>query len=495
MTEKRNDTIGVPGTAERLALADIEERLRQVRGRCNAHTVQHHLYRLGTVLAGGTALLIVCTFLLSPLLFTFLSWPVLVLLAFCFLFFLRRGVADWADLNETARRVDGTAGLKERLATLVAQLTGGVIGKPSPSPLWPHLVAENTLLLNEWEMKKVAPSRIPWSAVPFLLALFLVFLVASFPLLSDRSTANPFSLDNLQIVLGDLPNRAGELIDRKLSLLPDSQNQWGGSTLFDSPQSAEGRAQQALDGGNTEGQEGAEEANRNLNMQSLASLPQALQEKIRQALQGLPDKGQKLPKPQEAQSAEQDRRLALQPSKEQKTPTLSMEGQVPQGEKSPGASQSRGNKRKEGPTGGNNPGAALPAPSQGTGIQQLEHAQLDRKNARGTFQPESPQMPGRGGESGEGGPGAGSGTDPRLYGEQKITGKGSQTFQLALETTHEKSYEGESDIEEKDTGGIIEKSTKGLSQQQSLDDAIRKSQVPAEYEDIVKRLFVRGESR
>jgi hypothetical protein len=104
-------------------------------------------------------------------------------------------------------------------------------------------------------------------------------------------------------------------------------------------------------------------------------------------------------------------------------------------------------------------------------------------------------MPGSGGESGEGGPGAGSGTDPRLYGEEKITGKGGQTFQLALETTHEKSYEGESDAEEKDTGGIIEKSTKGLSQEQSLDDAIRKSQVPAEYEDIVKRLFVRGESR
>lgn len=486
--------VGIPGTDERLALADVEERLRQVRGRWNFHTAQHHLYRLGTVLALGTALLIVCTFLLSPLLFTLLSWPILVLLAFCFLFFLRRGVGDWADLNEIARRVDAKAGLKERLATLVAQLTGGVIGKPSPSTLWPHLLTENTTLLSEWEVKKVAPSCIPWSVVPFLLALVLAFFVASIPMLSERSTPNPFALENLETVLGDFPNRAGELLDRKLSLLPDAQKQWGGSTLFDAPQNVEGKPQAEIEAGNPEDQQGPESSG-NLDAQSLASLPQALQEKIRQALQGLPDKGPKPPNPQEAAPTEQDRRLALQPSKEQKTPSVSMERQSPQGEKSPSASQSRGGKKKEGSTSGNTPGAAMPTPSQGTGIQQLEHAQLERKNARGTFQPDSPQVPGSGGKSGEGGPGAGSGTDPRLYGEEKITGKGGQTFQLALETTHEKSHIGEADTDEKDTGGIIEKSTKGLSQEQSLDDAIRKSQVPAEYEEIVKHLFVRGESR
>jgi hypothetical protein len=495
MTENQSSTIGIPGTDERLALADVEERLRRVRGRWNFHTVQHHLYRLGTALALGTALLIVCTFLLSPLLFTILSWPVLLLLAFCFLFFIRRGVGDWADLNTIARRVDAQAGLKERLATLVAQLTGGVIGKPSPSPLWPHLLAENTRLLNEWEVKKVAPSRIPWSVVPFLLALLLTFFIASIPMLSERSIQAPFSPENLATVLGDLPNRVGELLDRQLSLLPDTPKQWGGSTLFDTPQNKEEKAQDAIEAGNTEDQPPPEN-NDNVAAQSLASLPQALQEKIRQALQGLPDKGPKPPTPPEGQSVEQDRRLALQPSKEPKTPRVSMEGQGdPQGKQSPSTSQNRGDKKKDGPTSGKNSGAAMSMPSQGTGLQQLEHAQLERKNAKGAFQPDSPQVPGQGGQSGEGGPGAGSGTDPRLYGEEKITGKGGQTFQLALETTHKKSQEGELDPDEKDTGGIIEKSTKGLSQEQSLDDAIRKSQVPAEYEDIVKRLFVRGESR
>ena len=42
---------------------------------------------------------------------------------------------------------------------------------------------------------------------------------------------------------------------------------------------------------------------------------------------------------------------------------------------------------------------------------------------------------------------------------------------------------------------MIEKSGKNLSQRQSLDDAIRKAQIPPEYEEIVKRLFSRGESQ
>jgi hypothetical protein len=129
-------------------------------------------------------------------------------------------------------------------------------------------------------------------------------------------------------------------------------------------------------------------------------------------------------------------------------------------------------------------------------MQQLARAQLDRKNARGQFQPNSPQLPGRGGESGEGGPGAGSGTDPRLLGNRADLSGGANTFQLALDATHERVM-GEENLKEteKDEGGVIEKSTKSLSQRQSLDDAIRKSQVPPEYEEIVKRLFSRGESQ
>ena len=119
------------------------------------------------------ALLILGAFTLSSWFFSLAAWPLLTVLAFFLLFFLRHGIAGWADLNAAARRIDTRAGLKERLSTLVAQLTAGIIGKPPPSSLWPHLLTDNTDHLPEWEVKKVAPSRIPWSFLPFLASFLL----------------------------------------------------------------------------------------------------------------------------------------------------------------------------------------------------------------------------------------------------------------------------------------------------------------------------------
>jgi hypothetical protein len=193
-------------------------------------------------------------------------------------------------------------------------------------------------------------------------------------------------------------------------------------------------------------------------------------------------------------------RLALRPSDaaSQKKPDFAIEGKnLPKGkeQQAVGRSGGQGNEGK----GSGDPsesGGAAQAPAQGSGMQQLDRARLDRKNARGQFQPDSPQIPGQGGEAGEGGPGAGSGTDPRLFGNQIDLGSGSHTFQLALDATHERVASGNAPEEaEKDEGGVIEKSSKSLSQRQSLDDAIRKAQVPPEYEEIVKRLFSRGESQ
>jgi hypothetical protein len=483
--------VGVPGTEERVALAEVEERLRRVRARINWYGVQRNLYILGTLVALGVALLIVCAFSLSSLWFTVFSWPVLLALAFALLFFLRRIVTEWLNLDLAARRIDTKLGLKERFSTLVAQLTSGVIGKPQPSQLWPHLLQENTALLANWTIKQVIPRRVPWHILPFFLASLFALLIIAVPLMSPRSETSPFSSENLQQLLAELPERAGQALDRQLSLLPEPSNQWGRSSLYNQdPQQAQGpmRLEEAPEG-----------ESRPQGARSFASLPEALQQKIRQALQGLPDKG---PKPQQQQDnakGKEDRRLALKPSDKTKNPDAVAEAKnLP-----PGATEhqmqndrrGRGNQKTDGNPAGI---SGAQAPAQGSGIQQLERAQLDRKTARGAFQPspDSPQLPGSGGEAGEGGPGAGSGTDPRLYGEQSVLNDGSKSFQLALETTHEKTHQGEeSETEDKDEGGIIEKSTRGLSQQQSLDDTIRKSRVPAEYEEIVKHVFTRGESR
>jgi hypothetical protein len=404
----------------------------------------------------------------------------LALLAFLILCFLRRGVGGWTDLNAAARRIDARAGLKERLSTLVAQLTAGVIGKPPPSSLWPHLLADNTNRLPEWEVKKIAPSRIPWSFLPFLASFLLALFIALVPLLSSSSAPDPFSLTNLQAILSELPERAGQMIEDKMSLLPDTRDGWGGSSMFsDSGARGEQKDEKGSPG------EGREQQTR-----SLASLPEELQKAIRQALQGLQDKG----RDQENQGTTPppDTRLALRPSDEQKKPNFSIEGQnLPKGQEQ--RTSGRGNQggdNKGGPPSGT--GGNAQVPDQGSGMQRLDRARLDRKNARGQFQPDSPQIPGSQGEAGEGGPGAGSGTDPRLFGNPTNLGTGAHTFQLALDSPHEKG-EG-SETEEKDES-VIEKSTKNLNQRQSLDDAIRKAQIPPEYEEIVKRLFSRGESQ
>src|SRR5215471_7205319 len=50
---KETSMVGIPGTEERLALAEIEDRLRRVRARFNLYTVQHNFYGLGTALSLG----------------------------------------------------------------------------------------------------------------------------------------------------------------------------------------------------------------------------------------------------------------------------------------------------------------------------------------------------------------------------------------------------------------------------------------------------------
>ncbi len=484
--------VGIPGTEERLALAEIEDRLRRVRARFNLYTFQHHLYRLGVALSLGIALLILGAFLLPPWGFTLAAWPLLAMLAFLTLFFLRRSVVDWSDVTASARRIDAAAGLKERLSTLVAQLTSGVIGKEPPSSLWPQLLADNVSHLRDWEVKKIAPRRIPWSFLPFLAALALALFIAAVPMLSSVYRPDPFSLDNLQNILSELPDRLGKVADERLSLLPDAPEQWGNSSLFGDSQTPNSQ-----DGGKEPQVEKGQETNQQ-DVRSLASLPEELRKKIREALKGLDIKEEEKRDP--GNVPPDDKSLALRSADaSQKPPDAALQGKPPKGkeQQAVGRGDGRGSEGKGNGTASESGGSGQ-APAQGSGLQQLDRARLDRKNARGQFQPDAqaPQVPGRGGESGEGGPGAGSGTDPHLFGNQVDISGGSRSFQLALDATHERVLgENTPEIAEKDQGGIIEKSTKSLNQRQSFDDAIRKSQVPPEYEEIVKHLFSRGEAQ
>ena len=459
-----------PGTQERISLAKIEARLLKFRVRFNLYTAQHQLYSIGTVLALGVALFTILAFSLSSFWFTLAAWPLFALAGFVCFRFLRRGITDWTNINTAARRVDLQVGLKQRLSTIAAQITAGAPDRLPASRLWTYLLRDNVDQLPTWEVKKVGPSRVPWSLLPFLGAVALAFFIASIPLLSPASEPVPFTLTNLGLVTSELPERAGRLVGERLSMLPENPQ----TPPLDPLPSGETTTQQQ---GEQEEQDGLGQE-----LLSLASLPENVQQAIRSALQGLAESDEQRRARQGDSAAEE--RLALNPgqdgdglfgSQEEAEQQAAAEGQA--GKDGQGQSAGKGGKQ---------------GPERGSGIQKLQQARLDRRQTSSAFQPANPQLPSKGGQAGRGGTGAGSGTDPRLFGNEKNLGTPTPTFRLSLDASFEKSRTG-TEIVKDEGGGVIIKSTSRLNQNQALDDAIRNAQIPPEYEDIVKRLFSRGE--
>ena len=483
------------GTGERTALVEIEARLHTLQTRFNLYTAQHQGYRVGTVLALGAALLMVLAFSLSGFWFSAAAWPLFggagVL---CFLL-LRRAVADWTDPVRAARRVDAQVGLKQRLATLASQTAAGVPHTQPPARLWTHLVHDNRRRLDEWDVKRVAPNRVPWSLLPFLAALLLAGVTASVPMLSPASETTPFSLANLARLSDELPERTGQLVDERLFSNPVDQ-----PDLADASTDAHTGADAPLPGQGQDGQvekatmsdQAAESLGEGL--RDLASLPEDLQQVLREALSGLQEPDDAI----SAQDAENDRPAGegdrLRPeddlSLEDRLATQTMGGESGEDH---GAGQDGTQGSGDDAAASGQEGAEPADAQRGSGLQRLRQARLDPRGTAATPQPGGPQQASRGGRSGRGGQGAGTGTDPRLYGDAAALGGGPQTFSLSLDASFEKGRTGSRGVKD-EGGGVIVKSTGRLSDTQAFDDAIRNARVPPEYEAIVKNLFSRGDT-
>ena len=456
-----------PGTEQRISLAKVEAQLRTFSVRFNLYTVQHHLYSVGTVLALVVALFTILAFSLSSFWFTLAAWPLFALAGVVCFRFLRQGITDWTNINTAARRVDLQVGLKQRLSTIAAQITAGAPDALPTSRLWTYLLRDNIGRLPTWELKKVGPSRVPWSLLPFLGAVILAFFIASIPLLSPASEPVPFTLTNLDLIASELPERAGQLVGERLSMFPEN------------PQAP---PLDPLPSGETTTQQQGEEEGLEKEFLPLASFPENIQRAIRSALQGLQESDAQR-RARQGDSAE-EQRLALNPGQDGDGLFESQDqaSQVGNGEKQAGKDgqgQSAGRGRNQ-------------APEQGSGIQKLQQARLDRRQTASIFEPANPELQSNGAQAGGGGTGAGSGTDKRLFGNEKDLDAPTPTFRLSLDASFEKTRTG-TEIAKDEGGGVITKSTSQLNQNQALDDAIRNAQIPPEYEDIVKRLFSRGE--
>ena len=209
------------------------------------------------------------------------------------------------------------------------------------------------------------------------------------------------------------------------------------------------------------------------------------QQAIRSALQGLQESDEQR-RARQGDSAE-EQRLALNPGLDGDGLFESQDLQDLVEQQAAGEGQA--GKDGQGPSAGK---GSNRAPEQGSGIQKLQQARLDRRQTASVFEPANPQLQSKGGQAARGDTGAGSGTDKRLFGNEKDLDALTPTFRLSLDASFEKSRTG-TEIAKDEGGGVIIKSTSQLNQNQALDDAIRNAQIPPEYEDIVKRLFSRGE--
>jgi len=167
-----------------LGLAEVEERLQALRRRLNLTTAQHGFYIASSVLVAIIAVLVFTGLHASPQTFRILAWAGLALalsVAMAAVLYTRR---RWLDTEAVARLADEHAQLTDRLATLTDLRL-----RPRPSRLAPVLVAQTLALGEQWQPRHIAPRVVPRS---FLL-LVASLLALTGTALTERDAPQPAS--------------------------------------------------------------------------------------------------------------------------------------------------------------------------------------------------------------------------------------------------------------------------------------------------------------
>lgn len=149
-----------------LELTNIEERVRLIRRRLNAHTVQHALYLAGSLGVVVVTLVIAVALPARSSMVSLIVWSSLGSLGAAAVLGTRIAKTRWFSLSDAARLVDHHAQLDDRLTTLLADRV-----KPHPSPLRALLIHQVLSTTAQWEPKAVAPHAVPRSIYLFVLAL------------------------------------------------------------------------------------------------------------------------------------------------------------------------------------------------------------------------------------------------------------------------------------------------------------------------------------
>jgi hypothetical protein len=413
------------------ALERIGTQAREVRRRANRFTVADVMLVAAGMAFAAWAALILLALRLTPSGFALAAWLVFAAIVVVGWKRIRAARRTWMPAARAAIVIDERAHLEERLSTLASANDAS-----RRSRLWNFLLDENLRLLPTWEARRFTPRSVPRSAWFFALA-FLILLLAH----------------------RRLPHRVE------------------GSS--DSAPPAEASAPSAADGSDDESQQGSDAPQQ-------SSFGFKLPEALRQAILGK----------QSSQTFAGTNPEKTLPVKEDRGGPAVV-GKRPIMNGGPVRSMPAGPNAPK-PSGPPGAGANVPVASDGKpSTEPPPSSQIARGDAPKRLSPaesSKPQAPpnktsgNKTMTGGSGGGGAGRGGDAEgLYGEKHGDGKYSGSFSLDLDAVQsgEPSESG-------DSGEATRPETR-LSSDQRLDDAVRRAQVPVEYEKIVQRIFNRAD--
>ncbi len=418
------------------ALSSIEAQAAAVRRRLNRFALGSAVFLSGGATLVGFSLLVALAFVLSRRGYALAAWLILASVAFVVLSGVRRLRRVWLLRADAAVAIDHRAHLEDRLATLVA--AAPVARK---SRLWDFLLRQNLQLLPGWEPRRLEPRAMPGSVWFFGISLLL-------------------ALSALWVV------------PRRGAIGAPQRSQVGEDQLEPPASDDEQAAEEDPDSASA----------------AASSFWRDLPESLRQAIIGsrAPSRIDPGEIPEKTLPLDEERGGPVIAGNRMKS-----HGPVRSAPASPDAARLAGHEgsaatrpapNAERPPAGQGDPTTSSQPARGEAPKELARVQSGKaKNPA-----HAPQT--KAGGSGNGGAGAGSGGDKDgLYGERQAPGKAAGSFALDLEAMRsaQPTKEGEGDSQSAAPSSR-------LSDDQRLDDAIRRAQVPVEYEKIVQRIFNRG---
>lgn len=160
----------------------IASQLAALRRRVNLLLVQEAVFGGLALVIGAAALVLLAAFTLRPLAFLLVAAMVAPVALAGLPAVAGKCWRRRATLARAASLADRRAGLKDRLATLIALRAAG-----ATPPLWPYLVEDTLSLSDRFEPAHIEGRRISSALYPFLAACMLAALVAPVALVARKS--------------------------------------------------------------------------------------------------------------------------------------------------------------------------------------------------------------------------------------------------------------------------------------------------------------------